>query len=80
MLYMQSPFACYMERLLKENPKHVWFDKYGGPDDDNMLDMLSTKGQDAEMKFLKQSKYSAIPRSLIYVYVCANRGRLFVII
>jgi len=53
MLYMQSPFASYMERLFKEYPEHEWFAKYGGPDEDKMLEMLAQKGQEAEAQFLK---------------------------
>ena len=55
MLYMQSPFAAWMERLYREHPEHPWIaltdpaDLTANP----MMAMLSEKGQAAERRFLE---------------------------
>ena len=56
MLYMQSPFAAWMERVARECPEHPWLAKAGDlsllAQQNPMLAMLSEKGQAAERRFL----------------------------
>lgn len=60
MLFMKSPFACWMERLVREQPNHKWAAlarKEGlldaSANDDPMRAMLSEQGSAAELRFFE---------------------------
>lgn len=51
MLFVNSPFAAWMERLAREQPSHPVI-LIAPPEQDAMMSMLAAKGQEAELKFL----------------------------
>jgi len=51
MLFVNSPFAAWMERLAREQPSHPMI-LIAPPEQDAMMRMLAAKGQEAELKFL----------------------------